>query len=88
MAATSRTVYACFSILPPWLPAAEPLAPFWAPTALPPHGARHLHEGSHSRPLFRGNGVAPRWGDGTVSAAHGDYGDFRRIRDSEGMVSE
>jgi hypothetical protein len=31
-----------------------------------------IQEGPHARPLIRGDGVAFGWGDGTVSAAHGD----------------
>ena len=53
-------------------PRAGPLAPFGAPHALPATRARILHEDRNARPLFRRDGVALRWGDGTVSAAHGD----------------
>jgi hypothetical protein len=69
-------------------PRAGPLAPFRAPPALPAIRARLLHEGPNARPLFRGDGVALGWGDGTVSTAHGDLSDFRCAQDSEGMVAE
>jgi hypothetical protein len=69
-------------------PRAGPLALFRAPPALPPHGARLLHEDPNARPLFRGDGVTFGWGDGTVSAAHGDLSYFRRARDGPLALSE
>jgi len=47
-----------------------------------------IQKGPHARPLFRGDGVALRWGDGTVSGTHGDLSNFRRAQDNEGMVSK